>query len=71
MNKQVKQALESIGNKGRYQWITFFILFMLNAFVNLICVGPTLIFMNPLFRCAPDKTILLDESEACNILDKC
>lgn len=70
MNKNVKKALELIGNKGRYQWVTFFILFMLNAFVNLIIVGPTFIFMNPLFKC-PNEKDLVDESIACDIIDQC
>lgn len=66
----VKRALELIGNKNRYQWIVFFIMFMLNAFVNLIIVGPTFIFMNPLFRCDGHEE-LVDESIACDILPQC
>lgn len=49
MAPPVKKALEAIGNKNQYQWVVFFIMFMLNAFVNMIIVGPTFIFMNPLF----------------------
>jgi MFS family permease len=70
MHLAVKRALEAIGNKHRYQWIVFFILFMLNAFVNLMVVGPTLIYMNPLFKCE-GYTDLQDESVACGIIDQC
>lgn len=45
-------------------------MFMLNAFVNMIIVGPTFIFMNPLFECEGHND-LVDESEACDILDQC
>lgn len=51
MADPVKSALEAIGHKHKYQYITFIIFFLLNAFVNLIMVGPTFIFMNPLFTC--------------------
>lgn len=70
MAAPVKRALEHIGNKGRYQWVVFFIMLMLNAFVNLIIVGPTFIFMNPLFECTGHDG-LVDESVACDILDQC
>lgn len=70
MHLAVKQALEAIGNKHKYQWIVFFLLFMLNAFVNLMVVGPTLIYMNPLFDC-PGYDQLQDEAVACPILDQC
>lgn len=70
MAQPVKKALEAIGNKNKYQWVVFFIMFMLNAFVNMIIVGPTFIFMNPLFRCEGHEG-LVDESEACGILDQC
>lgn len=70
MAAPVKRALEFIGNKGRYQWIVFFIMFMLNAFVNLIIVGPTFIYMNPLFKC-DGYNDLVDESVACDIIAQC
>lgn len=70
MAQPVKKALEAIGNKNKYQWVVFFIMFMLNAFVNMIIVGPTFIYMNPLFKCE-GHTELVDESEACDILDQC
>jgi hypothetical protein len=52
MYEPVKKALSAIGDHNRYQYITFAIFFMLNAFVNLMLVGPTFIFMNPLFTCS-------------------
>ena len=69
MYKPVKKALAAIGNRGRYQWMVFFIMLLLNAFVNLIMVGPTFIFMNPLFKCGTDDETLFDEGEVCDRLN--
>ncbi len=68
MEQPVKKVLKAIGDNTNYQYLTFFLLFLLNIYVNLVMVGPTFIFMNPLFKCQPDTTVLLDESEACSII---
>lgn len=51
MEEPIQKGLEAIGDRHRYQYIAFFILFIYNGFANLLMVGPTFIFMNPLFRC--------------------
>ena len=61
MYKPVRKVLEKIGDKGRYQWTAFFILFMINGFINFLLVGPTFIYMNPLFKC-PNFDEPIDES---------
>ena len=42
-------ALAAVGNKGLYQKLFLAIMFFVSAFVNLLMMGPTFIFMNPLF----------------------
>lgn len=67
MHGPVKRVLEVIGNKNKYQYCTFLIFFFLNGFVNLIMIGPTFIFMNPLFTCTGHEEPV-DESIACDII---
>ena len=52
MEAPVQKVLEAVGDRNRYQYIAFTILFVYNGFSNLMMVGPTFIFMNPLFTCA-------------------
>jgi hypothetical protein len=52
MHQPVKNALESIGNRGRYQKLLVVFLFFIAAEVNFLLFGPTFIFMNPLFKCS-------------------
>ena len=70
MHEQVKSALHAIGDRHRYQNIIFLIFFLFNGFINLLMVGPTFIFMNPLFICLGHDTPV-DEAIACPIIDQC
>ena len=70
MEAPVQKALEVVGDRNRYQYIAFTLLFVYNGFSNLMMVGPTFIFMNPLFRC-PGFDQLVDESQACSIIETC
>ena len=69
MEAPVQKILEAVGDRNRYQYIAFTILFVYNGFSNLMMVGPTFIFMNPLFTCNGVEN--LSEAEACPILDQC
>ena len=51
MEEPVQKAMQAVGDAHLYQYITFVILFLYNGLANLIMIGPTFIFMNPLFRC--------------------
>lgn len=64
MYAPVRNALELVGNKHKYQYLITLLLFCFNYFANFISIGGTLIFMNPSFRCSfsPD---IVDESLAC------
>lgn len=52
MYAPVRNALELIGNKHKYQYLMTLLLFSLNYFATFIAIGGTLIFMNPSFRCS-------------------
>jgi len=58
MEEPIKRGLSAIGDRHRYQYIAFFILFIYNGFANLLMIGPTFIFMNPLFRCQGYSSLL-------------
>ena len=51
MYKPIDNALKKIGNKHAYQKLLVVYLFILAGFVNYLIIGPTFIFMNPLFQC--------------------
>ena len=51
MYKPVDKAFQKIGNKHTYQKLLVVYLFIMAGFVNYLLVGPTFIFMNPLFQC--------------------
>lgn len=51
MYQPVKNALEAIGSRGKYQKLLIVYLFFIAAEVNYLLFGPTFIFMNPLFEC--------------------
>jgi hypothetical protein len=67
MHDRVKQALEQAGDRHKYQKFIFVLLFLYNGFINLLMVGPTFIFMNPLFIC-PNYDTPVDEAIACPII---
>jgi len=67
MYQPVKRALEAVGNAHAYQKYLIAFLFFIAAEVNYMLMGPTFIFMNPLFNCSFSDE-LVDESIACNHL---
>jgi len=67
MYQPVKNALCAIGDKHLYQIILVIFLFFIAAEVNYMLMGPTFIFMNPLFNCSFSNE-LVDEAQACNRL---
>lgn len=70
MNKAVTDALEKVGNQGRYQTILGFLLFFAACEVNMLFFGPTFIYMNPSFDCSfVDEPV--DESIACPRISEC
>ena len=52
MNKAVYEALEKVGNQGKYQTILGFLLFFAACEVNMLFFGATFIYMNPSFNCS-------------------
>jgi len=52
MYEPVRNALEAVGNKHKYQYLMTVLLLCLNYCSNFITIGGTFIFMNPLFRCS-------------------
>jgi hypothetical protein len=70
MYQPVKNALITIGNKHTYQKIMVVFLFFISAEVNYMLLGPTFIFMNPLFNCSFSDE-LVDEAQACDRLSSC
>ncbi len=51
MMPQIEGAIERLNSEGRYQKLVIAYLFFIAAFVNFMLIGPTFIFMNPLFQC--------------------
>ena len=70
MYQPVERVLSKIGNANTYQKLFIVYLFFISAFVNFMIMGPTLIYMNPLFRCTFSND-LVDESIACSRLSEC
>ena len=70
MYQPVKKALDTIGSRGTYQKLMILLMFFIAAEVNYFIMGPTFIFMNPLFRCSFTDE-LVDESIACDRLHEC
>lgn len=52
MHQPVKNALQALGFRGKYQKLLVAFLFCIAAEVNYLLFGPTFIFMNPLFECS-------------------
>ena len=52
MHKPVENALKKIGNRHTYQKLMVAYLFLIAGFINYLIMGPTFIFMNPLFQCS-------------------
>jgi len=67
MYQPVKTALAAVGDQHTYQKILVVFLFLIAAEVNYLLMGPTFIFMNPLFDCSFADG-LVDESQACDRL---
>jgi hypothetical protein len=70
MYQPVDRALKRIGNAHTYQKLTTAYLFVISGFLNYLLMGPTLIFMNPLFECSFSDG-LVDESIACPRISEC
>lgn len=68
MYQPVKNALISVGDQHLYQKLLLLFLFFIEAQVTFMLMGPTFIFMNPLFKCTFSDD-LVDESQACHLLD--
>jgi hypothetical protein len=51
MHQPVDRALERVGKTGKYQKLFVVYLFFIAGFVNYLLMGPTYIFMNPVFSC--------------------
>ena len=70
MQQPVERVLDKIGKVGKYQKLLVAYLFFIAGFVNYLLMGPTYIYMNPVFQCtfADD---LVDESIACDRLTEC
>ena len=45
-------------------------MFFISGFVNLLMMGPTFIFMNPLFECDL-ATDIVNEADACKAIEQC
>jgi len=52
MYPPVQKALTVIGNRNAYQKLLIVFLFLIAGEVNYMLMGPTFIFMNPLFNCS-------------------
>lgn len=61
MLQPVKTALSNIGDQHTYQKILVALLFLTVVQVNYLMIGPTFIFMNPVFDC-DFASGLVDES---------
>jgi hypothetical protein len=70
MNKAVYEALEKVGNQGKYQTILGFLLFFAACEVNMLFFGATFIYMNPSFNCSFVEGSV-DESIACPRINEC
>ena len=70
MYQPVKKALAAIGDTGTYQKLLVAFLFFIATEVNYMLIGPTFIFMNPLFNCSFTDE-LVDESIACDRIQEC
>lgn len=64
MYPQVQKALAVVGNHGAYQKILIVFLFLMAGQVDYMLLGPSFIFMNPLFECSFSNQ-KVDESIAC------
>lgn len=51
MHVSVDRALDKIGKTGTYQKLFVGYLFFIAGFVNYLLMGPTYIYMNPVFQC--------------------
>jgi len=67
MHQPVQQALQAVGDRHNYQKLLVAFLFLIAAEVEFLLLGPTFIFMNPLFKCTFTDQ-LVDESQACSRL---
>lgn len=51
MYQPIEKAFKKIGNQHTYQKLLVVYLFIIAGFVNYLLIGPTYIYMNPLFKC--------------------
>lgn len=65
------EALEKVGNQGRYQIFVLAYLCLFWLEVVYMLLGPSYIYMNPTFICQSTGDRILEEEEACPILDEC
>ncbi len=49
----IQKALNTVGDRGRYQYILLFIFIAIYTELSLILLGSSFIYMNPIFDC-PD-----------------
>ncbi len=65
----IQKAMQTVGDRGRYQLILLFIFIVIYTELSLILLGSSFIYMNPVFDCGDGMDVTEDEacSRACPI----